>query len=208
MQKKRLFQVLSAGQALLCCVGILVTGMMLRGMQPRFQDVKYAFGSQSDQELHDGTMPLWFDSTEEKDVTVFATMVLPVVRSSYYVLKADDCLKGMIINGQAVEEDVSTACYWNAGLRINLRKYLQAGENHLRFTVFDNGGKGGVDMRSSWTDPTIGTLGVLLVVLILLFLEAVARLLRLRPSTRWLYRLLWAGLLLRLLLAWHPGHGS
>lgn len=86
--------------------------------------------------------------------------------------------------------------------------YLHAGVNTVRMRIDDNGGKGGAALRVAWTDPLLVFLMACAAILLGCAFATLLKLLRVPSTGRNLTFLLLIGLIVRLALAFHPGHGS
>lgn len=81
-------------------------------------------------------------------------------------IKADDCLEWMNVNGRHVDDTLGRFCTNGGWQRVDLRAYLQPGENSIELLVRDFGGNVGVDMAPGSVHPFVTAI-------ILLFLATV-----------------------------------
>ncbi len=193
-------------------VGLLavVSGFVLLLLQlttPHIRSVRYGYDGRP---TLDATLPLQIDSTGT-DLRVTMTMDAGTIHSSSFRVWPDDCLTQLTVNGTVVPVP-ENACLRDQGYVLDLGDALKAGENSLVFTIHDNGGKGGVDLRVSGTDP----MRVLILCLVTLSVAWVGTRLsilsargtgKFRGGPLWLVPILVLALSLRYSLVTHPGFG-
>ncbi len=195
----------SVALLLLCFLGIAGAAAAAYYAQPAFSDAIYRIDG--GQERTD-RLPLLVDTDKKVMIDLRFMMNLNILHASTFILTADDCAVNVTVNEAKLPGDFSDTCYWNAGKRLNLAPYLQAGVNEVRIRVDDNGGKGGASLRVSWTDPVLVFLMMCMATLFACALLLLLGLLHVPRGPRALTVLLVTALLLRLGLAFHPGHGS
>ncbi len=118
---------------------------------PVFSAVSYHY---DDHQKQIGSMPLSIDSNGDV-LTANVRMLLSPLHPVHFTIAADDCLNQLTINGKEVLKKKDESCDFTLKQTVDLRQYLKSGENSLRFIVEDYGGKGGIDMQPSATDPVI-----------------------------------------------------
>ncbi len=193
-------------------VGLLaaVSGFVLLLLQlttPVVRSVRYGYDGRPTQEA---SLPLTLDSAGT-NLAVTVTLDAGNIHSSSFRVWPDDCLQKLTVNGVdvAVPEN---ACLRDEGYVLDLGDALKPGENLLAFSIRDNGGKGGLNMRVSGTDP----MRVLILCLVTLSVAWVATRLsilssrgigKFRSGPMWLLPILVLALAMRFSLVTHPGFG-
>jgi len=144
-------------------VSILVLGFLCVARllaQPSIGTLTYQYDGH---ESKTGSHPLLVETESEK-LTIQLPLYLSWLHPNKFFVKPDDCLEELRINGQVVSEPEIRFCdYSTLGRDINLKKYLQPGENTLLFIIKDGGGKGGLRLTPSRTDVVLFTLNIALV---------------------------------------------
>jgi len=84
--------------------------------------------------------PLFFN-TDKKYFQVDATLHLPFWFADPFIVRVDDCLEELIINGESVQEDIPF-CIHGGSKSVQLSKYLHRGDNTLTARIRDDGGYG------------------------------------------------------------------
>lgn len=172
-------------------------------MQP-VVSVQYQYGKETEQA---GFLPLEV-KTQSKYLRVKGTMTLPAIHGSLFVLRPDDCIETMMVNGKALPADDVKFCNARPGKRINLSGTLFPGKNSIEWNIRDTGGTGGMAMPLSWLDPVFLALVSSLVLLIVLFGSRLLSLLTPQSkSAHALFFITVAAIVVRLALSWHPGYG-
>ncbi len=95
-------------------------------------------------------------------VEITVPLDVPLVLPRRVLLKPDDCIENLAVNGAVVNDPSARFCDYENGRTLDLSPWLHTGRNELRVTVKNNGGPSGldVDLRQ---DPLFGVLGVALV---------------------------------------------
>lgn len=159
---------------------------------PSPSDVTYRYGRESS---HAGGIP-FFAASEGSTLDVRLHLDLAPVFPAEYLIKPDDCLTSLVVNGVGIEMD-KTVCFATPSV-LTLGPFLHPGRNELTFTIDDRGGLGGLMFRPALTDPLFLKLIVALVVCIaFLGLAILALVPKARPhGSLWLLFL--AGVILRI----------
>lgn len=150
----------------------------------------------------EGKLPLSFPSSG-KDIQIELPISLSSLTPRTFHIRPDDCLDAIAVNGFPVLSDAFPFCDYANGKPIDLHAYLKTGQNALTFSLRDDGGMGGIDVRpiASHPLPLLITLGWLSVALWYTW-----KLSNLLPLTNTLRPLLWVaalGALLRVLYVLH-----
>lgn len=119
---------------------------------PVFEHVTYHY--EHEQDRNGGKMPLLV-STSGSHLTISMIMRLSAFHPNTYMLMADDCLKGMRINGQILDTAKLSLCDFSVRKGMDLSPFIVTGKNKITFNVDDYGAKGGVDLSPSLIDPHI-----------------------------------------------------
>jgi hypothetical protein len=105
-----------------------------------------------------------FVPSESKELTVELPLQLSWLHPNVFYVKPDDCMQQLVINDVVFKGESENFCdYSTLGQPLDMSAYLKAGENLLRFTLVDNGGKGGLRITPSRTDGILLTLNLLLI---------------------------------------------
>lgn len=176
--------------------------VVARIIQPQFGTVQYQFEGG---EVQEGTLPISIDAAGSNlsvSVPFNRTLLSPTV----FVLRADDCLEELKVNGVTIE--VSQSCYEDGWVAVDLSRHLHTGSNTMQFKIRTSSGNSGMSIGPSLTDPL--HLALLLSFLFVCSLYALRWMQRLHaPRSAWLLLLLLAfGLLLRLYLSPAAGYAS
>ncbi len=91
------------------------------------------------------------NSLFEIDVKAHLSFIYPVL----WNIRADDCLRGIQVNGHEIKSDAIPFCKHWSGKDFFLAKYLHPGENHIRFIVKDKGWSAGLWIKPGKKDPVI-----------------------------------------------------
>lgn len=162
---------------------------------PHFGIVHYRIDSGP---LQEGRLPL-FRSSEGEHLTVTTDIFLPPLASRAFVVRPDDCLDALVINGQPVADSSLPFCDYVHGRLLDLTSFLRLGKNTLQFTIRDHGGMGGLAVSPARLRP----LPIILLIGFLLALMGYGALLarwflRRQPALRPFAYLLLASSLLRI----------
>ena len=146
--------------------------------------------------------------TESEKLHVHVALQLPAVHPSNFILKPDDCITSMIVNGQTIPQDLSNFCHAHPGRKINLQPYLHPGNNVIEWVLRDTGGTGGMWFPVAWSDPLVLTLtlsifGLLAWYGIIFFAYVFPN----AQQIKWLYLILLSSFFLHLAFTWHTGYG-
>jgi len=135
--------------------------IVLFGLQPTMSGYYWYEGK----DAHATTLPLVV-TTESKIMHLSVSFALPKLFSTWFVLKPDDCIEDMRVNGRKVPNNVANMCNATPGKRVDLGAYLHEGTNTIEWVIRDTGGTGGLELPLSWMDPLFLSLFALLVLLI------------------------------------------
>lgn len=126
-------------------------------VQPRVIERQYAVG---DEPMKEFTLPLRFDS-DNTDFTVMMTLQVAPLHTHILEISADDCIDAIFLNGIPLAEAALPHCIIEQPLALNMSPALRVGKNSLVLRLHNNGGPGGLTIRSAPTDPVfLGLLGV------------------------------------------------
>lgn len=155
---------------------LALVGVLYHTVAPRFSDTEYAFGGQSPASEH---IP-FFLPTRGDILTVTTVMTLQSWHPKLFILRPDDCITALTINGIRVPSEMVQFCEYGEGRRVDLSPYVHPGTNDVRILLSDSGGLGGINISMARTDP----LSIAVCVLFAFLLFAYAFFLFRLPSVR------------------------
>lgn len=185
------FQLVLALAVLLGCIATWAVATPLIG------DASYRF---DDREWTAAELPLFVD-TEGSRMDIAFTIDAAAVRVGTYVVKPDDCIESMTINGVELPAEVVAFCDYGQGKDVRLGEYLRAGANDVALRLRDDGGKGGVRVAPSPHDPLAVVLAIVACVAVVQCILFAFRHLRAEPKRYAVLLILIAGIALRVLYA-------
>lgn len=150
---------------------------------PSFGLVSYQFIGRA---THTGELPL-FVETEGDTMLLAVNVTLGSIHPTRYLIKADNCLQSLRVNGMVVDERIVKFCDYTVGKVLNLGPYLHGGLNDLRFIVHDDGGKGGIDITASHQDSLVLGEQILFIILLGLLVFLTSRRLFWSGSLAWIF---------------------
>jgi len=140
---------LAAGGAIFATVLLL---QLWRSVLPSFGPAQYSYSGPPDR-----SAPLPLDVPSEGSLLrVRTTMKVGTIHPSVLSITPDDCLEALTVNEHRVVAPHSI-CLDNPGA-LYVGDLLAAGDNALEFVIKDQGGRGGVHIGVSITDPLFLTL--------------------------------------------------
>ncbi len=158
-----------------CCI------LLYRVVQPSFGTASYGVGKTW------GTSPLPVQVVlpEVTELKVSFTLEVPVFAPHWYIIRADDCIRSLSVDGHDVSEVLPPCTLPGEPLRLNLGEQLRTGSHTLSFTV-QSGGREliGFDMAPSLLDPLILGVWLLLLAGVFILLHLVSRAYRSTLHTR------------------------
>lgn len=174
-------------------------GTLLWQAAPVPDDVHYRFGNMEEER---GELPLSFDAKDVDEELEISFMLWrsPILSPMRFVLRGDDCVTAMIINGQSVPSAQLAPCIIDVPRTIDLQNMLHKGDNHISVHIRDTGGRMGFAFKVSPRDPVMLTLRLSLLV----FLMILGCLLATRCTSRTariMLLIVVAGIILRLIYA-------
>ncbi len=177
---------------------ILGLSLFVYQLGVRISDVEYTLGASSPQQ---SSLPLFFESTDPAQTLVvrFSVNLNTAFHSSYYTLRADDCLESLMINGTILPREAVEPCIIDQPATFFLRPYLSVGDNTIVAEIRDSGGRQGISFAPARSDPLLLSAKLCL----LFFLVLLGLLLASRPRDSWqraTLLILVTGALLRLML--------
>lgn len=192
---RRLLSITIIGASFVVAIGILA--MLYRLSTPRFDTVRYSIDGGPQQE---GRLPLFLPSQGERTFAVDITLSLPPLAQKTFIIRPDDCLEKLIVNGQTITDGSIPFCDYVNGRSIDLRSVLRSGENIIRLTIRDNGGMGGIDISPARSSPLpIALMAGFFLVLTGYGIAFTWWVLRRRPNLRPFGYIFLGGILLRLI---------
>ncbi|MCK5019669.1 MAG: glycosyltransferase family 39 protein [Candidatus Peribacteraceae bacterium] len=127
---------------------------------PNFSNSKYQI---ADEQPIEFSMPLYFESINEKLAVVSTQMHLSFFHFSKYRISADDCIEFMRINDKVVIDEENPLCGYYEGKVFNLSEHIKSGDNEIIVFVHNNGGPATFNI-----EPHVGDILMLLLISILL----------------------------------------
>lgn len=112
------------------------------------------------------TMPLLLKDQVASEYDIRVDMKLSTLHPSLFKIAADDCVKGITVNGSELPEvqfcDIK-------GKIVNLNPYLKPGTNIIQATLEDRGGWVVFKMKAARSDPFVLIINILLGIVFALF---------------------------------------
>jgi hypothetical protein len=129
-------------------------GIFLFQLQHSFGNVFFSFPSSSAEE---SSLPLFMDSKDPPvPLTVRTSMTLySWLQPSLYTIRADDCLKELRVNDMVVPSSLIGPCIIDRPIDLRLKEYMQVGKNDIVAIIADSGGRQGISITASQTDPLV-----------------------------------------------------
>jgi len=121
-------------------------------MQPKVTQVLYAL--HGNEEKFEAKLPLLVEGIPKEPFTVWVTMDMPVIHPFLLFITPDDCIDSLNINNQQFRTTQFPYCNAEQGRRVNMFRYINAGENTFVLHMRNQGWPGGVDLSVHWMDPT------------------------------------------------------
>ncbi|HRH93348.1 MAG TPA: hypothetical protein PKV72_02330 [Candidatus Peribacteria bacterium] len=129
--------------------GAVLITLFLQASTPKFGKVIYHYETMPEQYAQ---LPLLV-KTAAPTMFVRVPMAIQKFSPRNYLVKPDDCIREMKINGKTVPSAIAKFCDYDDGHVLNLGKYLKEGNNVFEFTIHDDGGMGGINVSPASNDP-------------------------------------------------------
>ncbi len=187
-------------QTILFLIGLTAVCALFAAVHPRVGTAMYRA---DDKPAANATLP--FNAAISSTLVMDIPLQLGFLHPSHFIVFPQGCIDTLEVNGQDIK--TSPLCDGDRGYRVSLAPFLHSGTNILHVVMHGNT-VGGLQIRTSWTDPLF-LLPVILLLLVvssygILFLQFISG----KREYALLFLIVLVGLSARLAMSWQPGHGS